>query len=227
MTRSMFIAALVLVAPACASQSADVGASDLCVPGDGAASPDEAASPSNVSAEAADAPAGSASQVDAEPDPHGQHASATGGHDFRFMVGEWTVTETLEPGPMGAGGSGTGRMVATLGPAGNSVLVDYRTETGPMKGFAMHEILSWDGEGETFSQTYVTSFEPGAASASGSFVDGAYVTERVVGEQDGTTFVSRGLITDVTQTGFAMESFIGPKGGPMAKVLRLDCVRVQ
>jgi hypothetical protein len=143
--------------------------------------------------------------------------------DLSFLLGCWKVAETFEAGPMGAGGSGEAEMSARIGPGGNSIIIDYVSTRGPMSGFAMHEIITWEAQQRAYQMVYVTS-RSGAELSRGTRRDDSFVFEREA-THGGRTFVSRGIITDVRSDSFAMESHVAPSGGPAQRIMRLEYTR--
>lgn len=140
---------------------------------------------------------------------------------FQFMLGSWKTKETLDPGPMGKGGQGVGEMVVSVGPGGRSIVIDYRTVEGPMSGFAMHEIITFDPETQSFQQAYVTNRTDGLVTARGTAHDDGFIFEHAVG-MNGQTFLSRGTIQEISKNSFAMEGLMGPEGGEMSRMMRLE-----
>lgn len=63
---------------------------------------------------------------------------------LRFLVGDWTYTETYnKSGLYPNGGESTGFYTARIGPGGYSLVDDYHS-TGSMGRFEGHDVIAWD-----------------------------------------------------------------------------------
>lgn len=143
---------------------------------------------------------------------------------LRFMLGAWHVDEIHSAGPMGKGGRGKGEMVAKAGPGGHSLILEYRTLEGPMAGFSMLEIFTFEKSKGRFQQAYVTSWSQGLDVVIGEHDEKGFLFDRKI-ERNGGVFTSRGTIQEITEASFAMESHMGPADGETTRTMRLEFSR--
>lgn len=141
-----------------------------------------------------------------------------------FMLGTWRVAEIHDAGPMGKGGRGLGEMVARAGPGGTSLVIDYRSLEGPVIGFSMLEIFTFEREKNRFQQAYVTSWSKGLVVVVGERLDSGFVFERKI-DRNGRVFHSRGTIQEISKASFVMESHMAPAGGDSTRTMRLEFSR--
>ncbi|WP_299771166.1 hypothetical protein [uncultured Pseudoteredinibacter sp.] len=85
-----------------------------------------------------------------------------------MFVGKWVVVESM----MGRESVGSGVATATWGPAKNSVIIEYTSIDGPMKGFNLTEIISREKPIGKYSLVWVDSFNKGLGLKVGTLSKG-------------------------------------------------------
>lgn len=139
---------------------------------------------------------------------------------IKNMVGTWNVEEILEPSPMGPGGKGRGVSHVTLGPGGLSIIIDYHSTAGPMKGYKGHGVVAWDAEGKTYKQVWADNMAPMIMVSSGAW-DGDKLVMNSEATMMGKPFKGHDTMTGVGTDTMTMESEMSMDGSPMAKVMTL------
>lgn len=86
----------------------------------------------------------------------------------KMFVGTWAAELKFEAvpemGPTSQAGTGKGREVTRAGPAGNSLLSDFkaRSTSGPFSG---HGVIWWDAKAGTYRSVWCDSESPGGCDA--------------------------------------------------------------
>lgn len=136
------------------------------------------------------------------------------------MVGDWHVDYEMAPGPSGRGGSGEGAMTARRGPAGNSLILDFESTSGPTAGFEIHQVIAWDPDRQAYDVVWVDTYNPGVQTAGGR-ADGdeiVYSREAVHGD---VRMVTKGVVSAVGTRSFTITSYLSLDGGPDVKTMTL------
>ena len=120
-------------------------------------------------------------------------------------------------GPAGTG-RGTGRV--TLGPGGLSILIDYQSKAGHMKGFHGSGVLAWDEVSKSYKQAWVDNMMPMMLVGTGHWEGEKFIMESE-GSMMGKPFKGRDEFTDFGKDGFTLTSFMSMDGSPMMKVMTL------
>ncbi len=143
---------------------------------------------------------------------------------LRSMAGEWRVAYEMEPGPSGKGGEGEGEMTSWLGPGEASLILDYKSKTGPTAGFGIHQMIAWNSRDRSFDIVWIDSFNPGVMRAEGKLEGGniVYARESILGDHK---IVSKGVISEIGSASFTITSYMSLDGGPRAKTLTLRYTR--
>ena len=121
---------------------------------------------------------------------------------------------------MGPGGKGHGINHITYGPGGLSILIDYKSSAGYMKGFKGHGVLAWDGEAKMYKQAWTDNMAPMIMMSTGSW-DGDKFIMNSEGTLMGKAMKGRDTFTGLGEDGFTMTSEMSMDGSPMAKFFTL------
>ncbi len=154
------------------------------------------------------------SMADMMPKPGPEMAKLKG------LMGTWNVDETMETSPMGPGGKGHGVGHVTAGPGGLSVLIDYRSIGGHMKGFKGHGVMAWDADAKMYKQSWTDNMAPTLMMSTGNW-DGDKLIMNTEGTLMGKPFKGRDTFSDFTKDGFTLTSDMSMDGSPMAKAMTL------
>jgi hypothetical protein len=139
---------------------------------------------------------------------------------MKAMVGTWAVEEIIEASPMGPAGKGRGTGRVTLGPGGLSMMIDYQSKAGHMKGFHGNGVLAWDEPSKSYKQAWVDNMMPMMLIGTGNW-DGDKFVMNSEGSMMGKPFKGRDEFTGMSKDGFTLTSFMSMDGSPMAKVMTL------
>lgn len=139
---------------------------------------------------------------------------------MKAMVGTWDVEETHEAGPMGPGGKGKGVGRVTLGPGGLSIMIDYQSKAGHIKGFKGLGVLAWDEPSKSYKQSWVDNMMAMMQVATGNW-DGDKFVMNTEGTMMGKPYKGRDEFTNFTKEGFTLTSYWSMDGAPMAKMMTL------
>ena len=92
-----------------------------------------------------------------------------------MLIGEWTVSEEIAMRPDRPKLKGKGKAYTKWGPGKNSVIIEYQTIEGPLKGFSLTEVISKEAEEGEFSLAWVDSFTSGIKIRKGTKLkDGSF-----------------------------------------------------
>lgn len=136
------------------------------------------------------------------------------------MAGTWDVAYEIAPGPSGRGGSGEGTMTARRGPAGNSLILDFESDSGPTAGFRIHQIIAWNTDRKAYDVVWVDSFNPGVIAAEGQARGDEIVYSRE-SVRGGVRVVTKGVVSAVRSGSFTITSFLSLDGGPDVETMTL------
>ncbi len=160
------------------------------------------------------------SMADMMPKPGPEMAKIKG------LVGNWNVEETMETSPMGPGGKGHGISHVTSGPGGLSILIDYHSTGGHMKGFKGHGAMAWDVEIKAYKEIWTDNMAPMIMVQTGDW-DGGKLVMSSEGTMMGKPFKGRDSFTGLGTDTVTMESEMSMDGSPMAKVMTLVHKRIK
>ncbi|MBI3281284.1 MAG: DUF1579 family protein [Acidobacteria bacterium] len=128
--------------------------------------------------------------------------------ELTAMAGTWTVDETHEPSPWNPkGGKGKGTATMRVGPGGHSVILDYRSQSGPSANMWGHGIFTWDPAQKIYKNVWFDAFTPGVSIATGQkqgdrFV---YIGEFEIG---GKKIRYKDVVSDRTPASFTVTSYM-------------------
>lgn len=136
------------------------------------------------------------------------------------MTGAWDVTYEMAPGPSGRGGSGEGTMTARAGPAGASLILDFKSTSGPTAGSEVHQVIAWNGERKAYDVVWVDSFNRGVVAASGQAKGDeiVYSRESIRGE---IRLVTKGVVSAVRSGSFTITNYLSLDGGPDVETMTM------
>jgi hypothetical protein len=145
---------------------------------------------------------------------------------LKRMAGTWHVEESIEASPMGPAGHGHGTGKVVLGPGGLSLLIDYTSAAGHMKGYKGHGLVAWDGEAKAYKQAWADNMAPQLMLSSGNW-DGDSLVMTAEGTMMGKPFKSRDTITFQKEGGYTIVTDFSLDGSPMAKMMTLVHTRLK
>lgn len=145
---------------------------------------------------------------------------------IKAMVGAWNVEETIETSPMGPGGKGHGVSRVTSGPGGLSILIDYHSTGGHMKGYRAHGVIAWDAEAKAYKQIWADNMAPMIMVSSGAW-EGDNLIIKSEGTLMGKPFKGRDTMSGLGTDTMTLVSEMSLDGSPMAKVMTLVHKRVK
>lgn len=145
---------------------------------------------------------------------------------IKSMVGTWKVEETMETSPMGPGGKGGGVSRVSSGPGGLSIIIDYRSTSGHMKGYRGHGVVAWDAEAKAYKQVWTDNMSQMIMLSTGS-LEGDKLILNSEGTMMGKPFKSRDTMSGMGTDALTMVTEMSMDGSPMAKVMTLVQTRVK
>ena len=145
---------------------------------------------------------------------------------LKGMVGTWNVQETMETSPMGPGGKGHGVSHVSSGPGGLSILIDYRSTSGHMKGYKGHGVVAWDGEAKAYKQIWTDNMAPKIMLSTGNWEGGALIMNSE-GTMMGKPFKAHDTLAGIGTDTWTLVSEMSIDGSPMAKAMTLVHKRVK
>ncbi len=148
-----------------------------------------------------------------------------------FMVGEFDVASRIAMGPAGEASEGKGRMTSRWGPGRQSVLIDFESTEGRMRGFGLHQVITavprWgrgEAEGEQrYELAYVQSFAPGIQTMEGERTEKGLEFRSEV--QRGQMTVESISVIEKTEAGFTITSYRKVGEGERQEAMKLEYVR--
>lgn len=129
---------------------------------------------------------------------------------IKFLIGTWTYTEKHEPGAMGPGGEAKGTYTAKLGPAGLSIVTDFRS-TGPTGESVGHEVITWDANAKAYKFYAFTNDVAGGIISTGRWEGANLVTTGEL-EFAGQKIAMRGVMSDITGNSVSWQMYTGAPG---------------
>ncbi|MBL0311709.1 MAG: DUF1579 family protein [Holophagaceae bacterium] len=145
---------------------------------------------------------------------------------LKGMVGTWTVAETVEASPMGPAGTGRGVSRVSSGPGGLSIIIDYRSISGHMKGYRGHGVVAWDAEAKAYKQVWTDNMAQMIMLSTGN-LEGDKLILNYEGTMMGKPFKSHDTMSGMGTDTLTMVSEMSMDGSPMAKVMTLVQKRVK
>ncbi len=139
---------------------------------------------------------------------------------MKAMVGTWDVEEVIEASPMGPAGKGRGIGRVTLGPGGLSLMIDYQSKAGHMKGFHGNGVLAWDEPSQSYRQVWVDNMMAMLQVGKGRWEGDTFIME-TEGTMMGKPYKSKDVFSDLGKDGFTLTSYMSLDGSPMAKTMTL------
>ncbi len=139
---------------------------------------------------------------------------------IKSLMGTWEIQETMETGPMGPGGKGRGISHVSSGPGGLSIIIDYRSTSGHMKGFKGHSVVAWDAEAKAYKQIWTDNMMPMIMVSTGAW-DGDKLVMTSEGTMMGKPYKSQDTLTGIGTDTFTVTSEMSMGGSPMAKAMTL------
>jgi hypothetical protein len=127
------------------------------------------------------------------------------------LVGTWDVEESHEASPwMPKASKGAGVATFTRGPGGLSVIVDYKSTSGPLPTFQGHGFMSWDANQKVYKSAWTDVMTPGITTSTGRQQGSDYVYESEA-EMQGRKFKVREVISNITPKSFTSTTSIDGK----------------
>lgn len=145
---------------------------------------------------------------------------------IKSMVGTWQVGETMEASPMGPGGKGHGISHVTSGPGGLSIIINYSSTSGHMKGYRGLGVVAWDGEAKVYKQVWTDNMAPMIMVSTGNW-EGDKLVMDSEGTMMGKPFKGHDTLSGIGTDTFTLISEMSMDGSPMAKVMTLVHKRVK
>jgi hypothetical protein len=136
--------------------------------------------------------------------------------------GPWSTSEKIEASEfMPQGGTGSGTDIMKAGPAGNSLVSDYRSR-GSMGSFTGHGIIFWDAKRQAFSSVWCDSISPNGCEAG---ISGKWEGDDLVFNSEsellGKKVQSKQVYTDIKPTSFTFYIDSSTDGGPIKRALTI------
>ncbi len=139
---------------------------------------------------------------------------------LKGMVGTWNVEESMESSPMGPGGTGHGVSRISSGPGGLSIIIDYRSTGGHMKGYEGHGVVAWDAEAKAYKQVWTDNMAQMIMVYTGSW-EGENLILNFEGTMMGKPFKGHDTLSGIGTDTMTMVSEMSMDGSAMAKVMTL------
>jgi len=137
------------------------------------------------------------------------------------LIGSFRVDERHEASSMGPAGLSSGFSHVKEGPGGLSLLIDYTTLVGPMRGMKGHGILVWDGEAKAYKQAWTDSMAPMMVMSTGAW-EGDTLVMNSEGTMMGKAYKERDTFSGMGPEGFTLTIEMSMDGGPFQKMLTLN-----
>lgn len=139
---------------------------------------------------------------------------------LKGMVGTWNVEESMESSPMGPGGKGHGVSRISSGPGGLSIIIDYRSTGGHMKGYKGHGVVAWDAEAKAYKQVWTDNMAQMIMLSTGKW-EGDKLLLNAEGTMMGKPFKSQDMLSGIGTDTITMVTEMSMDGSPMEKVMTL------
>jgi hypothetical protein len=137
------------------------------------------------------------------------------------LVGSFRVDEHHEASSMGPAGLSSGFSHVSEGPGGLSLIIDYTTLVGPMRGMKGHGILAWDDEAKAYKQAWTDSLGAMLVMSSGTW-EGDTLVMNSGGTMMGKAYKERDTFSGMGPEGFTLTIEMSMDGGPFQKVVTLN-----
>ena len=145
---------------------------------------------------------------------------------LKGMVGTWNVEETMEANPMGPAGKGHGVSRITAGPGGLSIIIDYRSVSGHMKGYRGHGVMAWDAEAKAYKQVWTDNMAQMIMISTGRW-EGDNLIMNSGGTMMGKPFKAQDTMSGLGTDTMTMVTEMSMDSSPMAKVMALVHKRIK
>lgn len=139
---------------------------------------------------------------------------------LQAMIGSWTIEETMETSFMGPGGKGTGVSHVTPGPGGLSILINYHSTDGHMKGFRGHGVVAWDADAKAYKQSWADNMAPMLVLSTGVW-EGDNLVMTSAGTMMGKPFKGRDTLSGIGTDTVTLVSEMAIGDSPLTKVMTL------
>ena len=137
------------------------------------------------------------------------------------LVGSFRVDEHHEASAMGPAGLSSGFSHVSEGPGGLSLIIDYTTLVGPMRGMKGHGIIAWDAEAKAYKQAWTDSMGPMIVMSTGAW-EGDTLVMNSGGTLMGKAYKERDTFSGMGPEGFTLTIEMSMDGAPFQKVVTLN-----
>ncbi len=139
---------------------------------------------------------------------------------LKGFAGSFRVDEHHEAGFMGPASLSSGFSHVSEGPGGLSLLIDYTTLVGPMRGMKGHGILAWDAEAKAYKQAWTDSMGPMTVMSTGNW-EGDALVMRSEGTMMGKAYKEQDTFSGLGAEGFTLTIEMSMDGAPFQKAMTL------
>lgn len=140
---------------------------------------------------------------------------------FRDWAGIWFSEEHYEPSEwMPQGGTGTGRSLVHLGPAGIPI-EEYRSKGSPMGPYEGHQVLTFDRKEQTYRSFWFDSWEPRGMISRGHWAGDELVFTGESTTPDGKKTTFRMTYSHMTRHSRTLTAEESVEGGPLKTSFRI------
>jgi hypothetical protein len=147
----------------------------------------------------------------------------------KMFVGSWVADEKFEAvpemGPEAVAGTGKGTEVVKAGPAGNSLIADFkaRSTMGPFSG---HGVIWWDAKAGVYRSLWCDSETPGSceAGATGKWEGNDLVfsvNSEMPGPKGSVKFKMRQVYSEMKPASFTFYIDASVNGGAMKRMMTI------
>jgi hypothetical protein len=143
----------------------------------------------------------------------------------KMLVGTWAVDEKFEASELGPGATGKGTEVVKAGPAGNSLIADFKAKStmGPFSG---HGVIWWDAKAGAYRSLWCDSEGPGGcdATATGKWEGNDLVftvNAEMPGPKGAMKLKMRQVYSEVKPASFTFYIDSSINGGAMKRMMTL------
>ncbi len=145
----------------------------------------------------------------------------------KMLVGTWAVDEKFEAvpemGPEAQAGTAKGTDVVKAGPAGNSLIGDFKASSS-MGAFTNHGVIWWDAKAGAYRSVSCDSENPGGcdAGATGKWEGNDLVFTRnveMMGPKGKMTIEIREVFSELKPASFTFQMDSSIDGGPMKRMM--------
>jgi hypothetical protein len=141
----------------------------------------------------------------------------------KMVVGTWSTSEKHEPSPWAPkGAAGKGTAVFKNGPAGLSVIQDYKSSSG-MGSFTGHGVMWWDAKAGGYKGVWCDS--AGCDSGGVAKWEGSNLVETDESEMMGQKMAMKFTWSDITPNSYTLTIDGGPPGGELKRMMTIKYTR--